>query len=75
MFSYFLLTPGPMRLEVFTLTGQRIAVLSTGLQQAGRHRLAWDGRDNEGRPLASGVYLYRLVSAEGVLTRKLILLR
>ena len=75
VFSYFLLTPGPMRLEVFTLSGQRIAVLSTGLQQAGRHRLAWDGRDNEGRPLASGVYLYRLVSAEGVLTRKLILLR
>ena len=75
VFSYFLLTPGPMRLEVFTLSGQRVAVLSTGLQQAGRHRLAWDGRDNEGRPLASGVYLYRLVAVEGVLTRKLILLR
>ncbi|MYA22521.1 MAG: T9SS type A sorting domain-containing protein, partial [Gemmatimonadetes bacterium] len=75
IFSYFLRTPGPTRLEVFTLTGQRVAVLSTGQQQAGRHRLAWDGRDNEGRPLASGVYLYRLVSVEGVLTRKLILLR
>lgn len=75
MFSYLLLTPGPTRLEVFTLAGQRVSVLSTGLQQAGRHRLAWDGRDSEGRPLASGVYLYRLVSAEGVLTRKLILLR
>ena len=36
---------------------------------------AWDGRDSEGHPLASGVYLYRLVSTEGVLTRKLILLR
>ena len=74
-FSYFLLTPGPMRLEVFALSGQRVAVLDTGPQQAGRHRLAWDGRDSEGRPLASGVYLYRLVSAGGVLTRKLILLR
>ena len=75
VFSYLLLTPGPTRLEVFTLAGQRVAVLSTGPQQAGRHRLAWDGRDSEGRPLASGVYLYRLVSAEGALTRKLILLR
>ena len=75
VFSYFLLTPGPMRLEIFTLSGQRVAILSTGPQQAGRHRLAWDGRDSEGRPLASGVYLYRLVSAESVLTRKLILLR
>ena len=75
IFSYFLRTPGPTRLEVFALTGQRVAVLNTGPQQAGRYRLAWDGRDSEGRPLASGVYLYRLVSAEGVLTRKLILLR
>ena len=75
VFSYFLLTPGPTRLEVFALTGQRVAALNTGPQQAGRHRLAWDGHDSEGRPLASGVYLYRLVSAEDVLTRKLILLR
>ena len=75
VFSYFLLTPSPMRLEVFTLSGQRVAILSTGPQQEGRHRLAWDGRDSEGRPLASGIYLYRLVAAEGVLTRKLILLR
>lgn len=75
VFSYFLLTPGPTRLEVFALTGQRVAALNTGPQQAGLHRLAWDGRDSEGHPLASGVYLYRLVSAEGVLTRKLTLLR
>ena len=73
--SYFLPSPGSMRLEVFTLSGQRVAVLSTEPQQAGRHQLAWDGRDNEGHPLASGVYLYRLVSTEGILTRKLILLR
>ena len=73
--SWFLLQPGPARLEVFSLTGQRLAVLAQGPQQAGRHRLHWDGRDHEGRPLASGVYLYRLVTGEGVLTRKLTLLR
>ena len=72
---YFLLEPGAARLEVFALTGQRVAVLNQGPQQAGHYRLRWDGRDREGRPLASGVYLYRLVTAEGVLMRKLILLR
>ena len=72
---YFLLEPGAARLEVFALTGQRVAVLNEGQQQAGHYRLHWDGRDREGRPLASGVYLYRLVTAESVLTRKLILLR
>ena len=72
---YFLPEPGAAHLEVFALTGQRVAVLNQGQQQAGHYRLHWDGRDREGRPLASGVYLYRLVTAEDVLTRKLILLR
>ena len=73
--SYFLLEPGPARLEVFALTGQRVAVLQQGPQQAGYHRLHWDGRDDAGHPVASGAYLYRLVTDEAVLTRKLILLR
>ena len=73
--SWFLLQQGPTRLEVFALTGQRVAVLHQGPEKAGVHRVHWDGRDDRGRPLASGVYLYRLVSADGVLTRKLTLLR
>ena len=73
--SYFLLEPGPVRLEVFALTGQRVAVLHQGPQQAGYHRLHWDGRDAAGHPVASGAYLYRLVTDEEVLTRKLTLLR
>ena len=73
--SYFLLAPGPVRLEVFALSGQRVAVLHQGPQQAGYHRLYWDGRDDVGYPVASGAYLYRLATDEEVLTRKLILLR
>ena len=73
--SYFLHAPGLARLEVFALTGQRVAVLHQGPQQAGYHRLHWDGRDDTGRPVASGAYLYRLVTGETVLTRKLTLLR
>ena len=57
------------------LTGQRVAVLHQVHHSAGIHRLHWDGHDHQGRPLASGIYLYRLVTAEGVLTRKLVLLR
>ena len=73
--SYFLLAPGLVRLEVFALSGQRVAVLHQGMQQAGYHRLHWDGRDGAGHPVASGAYLYRLVTDETALTRKLILLR
>ena len=73
--SWFLLRPGPVRVEVFALTGQQVAVLHQGPKKAGVHRVRWDGRDDRGRPLASGVYLYRLVSEESIQTRKLTLLR
>ena len=73
--SYFLPAAGPARVEVFALTGQRVAVLHQGPQSAGHHRLHWNGLDAEGRPLASGIYLYRLATDFGVLTRKLMLLR
>ncbi len=73
--SWFLLFPGPARLEVFALNGQRVAVLSRGPHKAGLHRLHWDGRDGQGQPLASGTYLYRLVTAEEVWARKLVLIR
>ena len=73
--SYSLPAAGPARVEVFSLTGQRVVVLHQGLQSAGHHRLHWNGLDAEGRPLASGIYLYRLATDFGVLTRKLMLLR
>ena len=73
--SWFLLRPGPARVEVFALTGQRVAVLHQGPKKAGVHRVHWDGRDDRGRPLASGVYLYRLVTNESIQARKLTLLR
>ena len=73
--SWFQLQPGEARLEVFTVTGQRVAVLHEGAEKAGLHRLHWDGRSDQGHLLASGVYVYRLVTSEAVLTRKLTLLR
>ena len=73
--AWFQLQPSPARLEVYAQTGQRVAVLHEGPKKAGIHRLRWDARDDQGRPLASGVYVYRLVTAEGAQTRKLTLLR
>ncbi|MYI84053.1 MAG: T9SS type A sorting domain-containing protein, partial [Rhodothermaceae bacterium] len=73
--SYFLPKSGPVRLELFSVTGQRVAILRQEHQEGGYYRLHWNGRDREGRSLASGMYLYRLVTDEGILTRKLTLLR
>lgn len=62
-------------LSLFDLAGQRVATLATGLRQAGSYHLRWDGRDDAGRALASGMYFYRLATGNQVLTRKLLLLR
>ncbi len=73
--SYFLPKSGPVRLELFSVTGQRVAILHQGPQQAGYHRFRWEAQDDAGRPLASGIYFYRIETTNGILTRKLTLLR
>ena len=73
--EFVLPEPGWARLEVFGLTGQRVAVLAQGPHQAGRHRIHWDARDSHGRPLASGIYLWRLSTGKNSFTRRFTLLR
>ena len=76
MISWFQLQSGPARLEVFALTGQRVGVLHQGAEEdRASTACAGTARDDRGRPLASGVYVYRLVTGDGVQTRKLTLLR
>ena len=67
--------PGEAELSIYNLLGQRVATLIHGVQEAGPHVLQWNGRDEQGRELASGVYFYRLQAGTQVETRKLLLLR
>ena len=66
-----------VKLAVYNLAGQQVAMLVQGVREAGTYSLHWDSRDDNGRALASGVYLYRLQIGEGqqVETRKLMLVR
>ena len=49
-----------VRLEIFNSRGQRVRTLVNTSMPAGRHTVPWDGLDESGKRLASGVYLYRL---------------
>ena len=64
-----------VELAVFNLSGQKVARLIQGVREAGQYTVRWDGRDDSGQSLASGVYLYRLQAGDQVETRKLLLLR
>lgn len=66
---------GAARLTVFNAAGQPIRRLAEGRLGAGAHRVVWDGRDDGGRLVGSGVYLYRLEAGEKRQTRRLVLLK
>ncbi len=62
---YQLAAAAPVRLEVFNLLGQRIAMLVDGERPAGFHTATWHATDAAGRAVGAGVYIYRMtVSAE-----------
>lgn len=62
-------------LAVFTLQGERVRVLTAQTLPTGSYNFKWDGRDDAGRPLASGTYLYRLQAGEISLSRALLLIK
>ena len=68
-------TSGPVSLTIYNLTGQVIRSLLDESLEAGYHTFAWDGRDQHGYPVASGVYLYRLQAGQQVLVNKMALIR
>ena len=66
---------GQVELAIFNLTGQRLAVREVEALQAGVYEVHWHGRDDNGRAVASGLYIYQLQVGTQTERRKLLLLR
>ena len=64
-----------VRIEVFDVAGRRVAARTVAQVSAGWQRLTFDGRDDTGRPLVSGVYFCRVIAAGNSATRKLVVYR
>ncbi len=67
--------PGPVRLEIFDAAGQRLRTLAHGAYQAGRYEYHWDGRDEAGFNVASGVYISVLRVGGSMQSRSMALVR
>jgi len=63
-----------LSIVIYTVTGQRVRTLSA-LLRPGANRLMWDGRDDRGNSVASGVYVYRLEGVSRPQFGKMLLLR
>ena len=64
-----------MTFQVFDVAGRLVRTQSIGNSPAGRHTIAWDGRDSQGAELTSGVYFIRLRGAEQQASAKVVLVR
>jgi hypothetical protein len=73
--SFDLPQDGRIRLLVYNILGRQVKLLLDDYLPAGTHTVAWDGTDDHGRSVASGVYLYRLEAEAASLSRKMMLLK
>lgn len=72
---YELAEAGRVELAVYDVAGRRVRGLVSRFEEPGMHRAIWDGRDEAGMPVPSGVYYYRLEIGKTVLGRKMVLMK
>jgi hypothetical protein len=73
--KYQLPQTSDVRLLIYNVLGQQVRTLVNGTIEAGYHSVVWDGRNDAGEGVASGVYIYRFEAAEFTRTMKLMLLK
>ena len=73
--DYALANSGRVSLEIYNLLGQKVRTLVSEYQAPGYKTVIWDGKNEAGQILASGVYFYRLKTPASSFTRKMALLR
>ncbi len=65
----------PVRLTIFDLLGRAVRVMVNEEQHSGYKKVKWDGTDQEGKPVATGVYLYRIEMGSYSSVKKMVLLK
>jgi hypothetical protein len=73
--SYSVEKAGKVTLEVYNILGQKVKTLVNDNVNAGSHNVVWNGKDNAGRSVASGVYFYRMTNRNYTKTNKMILMK
>jgi hypothetical protein len=63
------------RLAVYDISGARVANLVEREQEKGSHAVEWNGKDEQGNSVASGIYFYRLTAGKETISKKMVMLR
>jgi hypothetical protein len=69
--------PAKVEITIYNLLGKRVKSLVNGREYPGEHKIRWDGKDDSGKEVASGIYFYRfkVSGLELVKPKKMVLLR
>ena len=73
--SYDLPESAPVSVVIYDVLGQQVRQLISQFNSAGRYSVQWDARDNQGRGVASGVYIARVEAGTSTLSQKMLLLK
>jgi flagellar hook assembly protein FlgD len=68
-------SPAHISLKIYNLLGQEVRTLVDETREAGYYTVTWDGRDDWGSEVASGVYFYRLTAGEYSAARRMVLMK
>jgi hypothetical protein len=71
--SYQVAREGQVSLAVYNMLGQKVKTLVEQPQPAGAYKISWDGRNQQGQGVSSGIYFYELKTEDARITKKLVL--
>lgn len=73
--DYQIPSSGGVEILLYNIAGELVKTLVKTEQSAGKYSVYWNGKDNNNMPAASGIYIYRVMYGNSVLSRKMILLK
>ena len=73
--SFYLKKSGKISIKVYNILGQRVRDLVDSYYQNGEHKADWDGKDDNGKDVSTGIYFYQIKTENSIQAKKMVLLR
>ena len=73
--QYFMNGAGMVKVELYNLMGQKVRTLVSEIQNAGSHSVSWDGKNDLGQDLGSGIYLYHMTTNNFKASKRILYLK
>ena len=73
--GFSIVEPGNISLKVYDISGREVSELINGFYTPGNYNVTWNAMDSYGSQLSSGIYIYKLNTENGILSKRMVLMR